>query len=176
MTPTAGAAGQLPLSGVEKLTKTHDTSEFDCGKPALDDWLKRFALVNRASDTAQTYVVHRGGRVVGYFAIAYGSVAREEAPDRITKGLARHPIPVVLLARLAADKAERGTGLGKALLKEALLRIDAASDIAGARAVLVHAIDDEARSFYEHFGFERSPVDDLQLMLLMKDLRASLTR
>ena len=95
-------------------------------------------------------------------------------PERISKGLAKHPIPVILLARLAVDKDEEGTGLGKALLEDALTRIAQAADIVGARAVLVHAIDDEARSFYQHFEFEPSPVHDLQLMLLMKDLRKAL--
>ena len=88
--------------------------------------------------------------------------------------LARHPIPVILLARLAVDKSEAGKGLGKALLKDALVRIASAADIVGARAVLVHAIDEQARKFYEHFDFESSPIHELQLMLLMKDLRKAL--
>ena len=162
------------LSDVEKLNKAHGLSAFDCGKPALDDWLRRFALHNQAADAAQTYVVHRGGRAVGYFSLAYGSVEQEEAPARIARGLARRPVPVILLARLAVDRQERGRGLGKALLKDALLRIEQAADIAGALAVLVQSIDDEASNFYEHFDFERSPVDDLTLMLLMKDIRAVL--
>lgn len=162
------------LSDVETLAKTHDLSAFDCGKPSLNDWLRRYAWQNQAADAARTYVVHRANRVVGYFSLAYGSVQREEVPERIAKGLARHPVPVVVLARLAVDRRETGRGLGKALLKDALLRIEAAADIAGARAVLVHAIDEDARAFYERFDFERSPVDDLTLMLLMKDLRALL--
>lgn len=159
------------LSDVETLAKTHDLSAFDCGKAALNDWLRRYAWQNQAADAARTYVVHRANLVVAYFSLAYGSVRREEAPERIARGLARHPIPVVVLARLAVDRREAGQGLGKALLKDALLRIESAADIAGARAVLVHAIDQDARTFYEHFDFERSPVDDLTLMLLMKDLR-----
>lgn len=173
VTPDAKPA-EPPLSGIEKLSKTHDLSQFDCGKSALTNWLKKYALVNQVSDAAQTYVVHRDGIVVGYYALAYGSVTREEAPERIARGLARHPVPVVLLARLAVDVRERGKGLGAALMKDALLRIEQAADIAGARAVLVHAINDEARGFYKHFGFEPSPIDDLRLMLLMKDLRAAL--
>lgn len=98
----------------------------------------------------------------------------EEAPARIKKGLARHPIPVILIARLAVDASEKGQGLGATLLRDALFRIAAAADQIGARAVLVHAKDDEARKFYEHFGFEPSPIDPLHLLLLMKDLRASL--
>lgn len=163
-----------PLSDVEKLSKTHDVSVFDCGKESLDSWLKRFALTSQQSDSAQTFVVHRGVTVVGYYSLTAGSVRPEEAPARVAKGLAKHPIGVILLARLAVDKTEQGTGLGKALLKDALLRIMAAADTVAARAVLVHAIDEEARKFYEHFGFERSPIDEFELMLLMKDLRAQI--
>ena len=112
--------------------------------------------------------------MVGYYSISAGSVFVEEAPTRISKGLARHPIPVILLARLAVDKDEKGAGLGKALLKDALVRIAQAADIVGARAVLVHAIDEQARKFYLHFGLEPSPIHELQLMLLMKDLRKAL--
>ena len=164
-----------PLSKVEPISESHDVSRFDCGRhESLNDWLKRFALTNERNESARTYVVHRNGLVVGYYSISAGSVSVEEAPTRISKGLARHPIPVILLARLAVDKDERGTSLGKAVLKDALRRIAQAADIVGARAVLVHAIDEQARKFYEHFDFEPSPVHDLQLMLLMKDLRKAL--
>jgi GNAT superfamily N-acetyltransferase len=164
-----------PLSKVERISESHDVSRFDCGgHESLNEWLKRFALTNERNESARTYVVHRNGLVVGYYSISAGSVSVEEAPARISKGLARHPIPVILLARLAVDKDERGAGLGKALLQDALRRIAQAADIVGARAVLVHAIDEQARKFYEHFDFEPSPVHDLQLMLLMKDLRKAL--
>jgi GNAT superfamily N-acetyltransferase len=164
-----------PLSKVEPISELHDVSRFDCGgHESLNDWLKRFALTNERNESARTYVVHRNGLVVGYYSISAGSVSVEEAPARISKGLARHPIPVILLARLAVDKQETGAGLGKALLKDALRRIAQAADIVGARAVLVHAIDEQARKFYEHFDFEPSPVHELQLMLLMKDLRKAL--
>lgn len=113
---------------------------------------------------------------MGYYSLTAGSVRPEEAPPRIAKGLARHPIGIILLARLAIDTREQGRGLGKALLKDALLRAAGAADTIGARAVLVHAIDDGARRFYEHFEFERSPVAEFELMLLMKDLRAQLQR
>lgn len=161
-----------PLSAVEKLLKTHDLTTFDCGNERLNTWLKRFALTNLYSDSAQTFIVHRGGGAVGFYSLTAGSVRPEEAPARIAKGLAKHPIGVILLARLAVDKREQGNGLGKALLKDALLRIMTAADTVGARAVLVHAIDEQARNFYEHFNFERSPIDEFELMLLMKDLRA----
>ena len=166
---------KFPLSKVEAISEFHDVGHFDCGlHESLNDWLKRFALTNQRNESARTYVVHRNGLVVGYYSISAGSVSAEEAPARISKGLARHPIPVILLARLALDKGEQGTGLGKALLKDALARIAQAADIVGARAVLVHAIDDQARKFYQHFDFEPSPVHELQLMLLLKDLRKAL--
>jgi GNAT superfamily N-acetyltransferase len=163
------------LSQVEPLARTHDVTRFNCGPhSSLSDWLKRYAWTNQQNETSRTYVVHRGGRVVGYYSIATGSVSRDEVPARIAKGLAHHPVPVILLTRLAVDTAEQGTGLGKALLKDALIRIASAADIVGARALLVHAIDAEAARFYRHFGFAPSPVNELQLMLLMKDLRSML--
>jgi GNAT superfamily N-acetyltransferase len=164
-----------PLSQVEAIAESHDVSRFDCGgHESLNDWLKRFALTNQKNESARTYVVHRNGAVVGYYSVSAGSVSAEEAPARISKGLARHPIPVILLARLAVDKDEKRTGLGRALIKDALVRIARAADIVGARAVLVHAIDEPAKSFYLHFDFEPSPIHELQLMLLMKDLRKAL--
>ena len=166
-----------PLSGVEKLTTSHDVSQFDCERnPELNDWLKRFALVNQASDSAQTYVVHRAMRVIGYYSLTAGSVRHDEAPARMAKGLAKHPIGVIILARLAVDKPDQRKGIGKALLKDALFRIMAAADTVGARAVLVHAIDDQAAKFYKDCDFEPSPIDPLVLMLLMKDLRAQLNK
>jgi GNAT superfamily N-acetyltransferase len=162
------------LSTLEKLTGAHDVSSFNCGKAPLDDWLRRFALTNQQNDSARTYVVLRDGRVAGYYSLSAGAVRREESPARIGKGLAKHPIGVILLARLAVDRSERGRGLGKQLLADALLRAVNAADEIGARAVLVHAIDEEAANFYEKFGFERSPLEPKQLMLLMKDLRATM--
>ncbi len=166
---------KAPLSKVEPISESHDASQFDCGShESLNDWLKRFALTNQKSESARTYVVHRNGSVVGYYSISAGSVSIERVPSRVAKGIARHPVPVILLARLAVHKDEQGTGLGKALLKDALARIASGADIVGACAVLVHAIDEQARKFYEHFDFEPSPVQDLQLMLLLKDLREAL--
>jgi len=166
-------AEKLPLSSVELLAKHHVAGEFDCKKhPSLNEWLKRFALVNQQSGTARTYVVHRNNRVVGYYSLCPGSVLREEATERVAKHQPAYPIGIILLARLAVDYSEQGQGLGQALLKDALLRASQAADIIGARAVLVHAIDEEARKFYMHFDFEPCPVNDLHLLLLMKDLRA----
>ncbi len=164
-----------PLSAVEPLSGAHELTEFDCGRhPSLNEWLKRYALLNQRSDAARTYVVHRARKVVGYYSLAPASIEKQEAPARIAKGMASHPIGVVLLARLAVDLSEQGTGLGSALLKDALRRSVQAADTISARAVLVHAIDEEARAFYQHFGFEVSPTHEMHLMLLMKDIRAAL--
>ena len=163
------------FSTVRKLAASHDVDAFDCGKEPLDRFLKLYAFGNQKAGSAQTYVVCRGERrVVGYCSLAVGAVEHAEAPDRVGKGLARHPIPVMLLARLAVDRSEQGKGLGKALLKDALLRTAEAAEIAGIRALLVHAKDDEARTWYETFGFEPGPTDPYHLFLLMKDLRALL--
>lgn len=163
-----------PLSPVELLASNHDVGQFDCGKHiSLTDWLKRFARMNQASGDTRTYVVHRNLRVVGYYSLAPGSVSRKEATVRASKS-APESIPSVLLARLALDKAEQGQGLGSALLKDALQRAYAGAEIIGGRAVLVHAIDAEAAAFYRKYGFETCPGLELHLMLLMKDLRASL--
>lgn len=172
--PTPHKPTDASLSPVEKLSKSHDLSAFACGKESLDTWLQRWAQTNQQSDSAQTYVVHRERVVVGYYTLTAGSVRPEEAPTRIAKGLPGNPIGVILLARLAIDKREHGNGLGSALLKDALLRVMSAADAIGARALLVYALDEEARAFYERFNFERSPVNEYHLLLLMKDLRAQI--
>ncbi len=167
---------RTPRLVIDKLGGEYDLSGFDCGSTSLNDWLKKFARMNQQSDSARTYVALKGNCVVGYYALTVGSVHKHESPQRIAKGLAHHPIGVVLLARLAVDRTQQGKGLGKALLFDALTRIEEAADIVGVRAVLVHAIDEQARRFYLHFGFEESPVDQNQLMLLMKDMRRAIGR
>ena len=136
--------------------------------------LQKFAWANQQADSARTYAACRGNRVVGYYALTAGSVHKHESPQRIARGLANHPVGVVLLARLAVDVSEQGKGLGKALLFDALKRVEEAADIVGVRAVMVHAIDDAARKFYEYFNFDPSPIDPFQLMLLLKDVRKAL--
>jgi GNAT superfamily N-acetyltransferase len=156
------------------LEARHDLSAFDCGAPALNEYLQKHAFQNHQNQSARTYVATRGERVVGYYTLAAGSVGREETTARVAKGLARHPVPIILLARLAVDREEQGQGLGAALLKDALLRAAQAAELIGCRAVLVHAKDEAAQAFYRRYGFEPSPVDELHLYLLMKDLKASL--
>lgn len=160
------------FNAVEKLSANHDIDRFDCGKEPLNRFLQRHALTNQAANAARTYVVcGQGNRVVGYYSLAVGAVEYGSAPGRVTRGLARHPVPVMLLARLAVDRTVQGSGLGKALLKDALLRTAQAAEIAGIRALLVHAKDDEAKAWYEHFDFAASPTDPYHLFLLMKDIK-----
>ncbi|MCC7256774.1 MAG: GNAT family N-acetyltransferase [Gammaproteobacteria bacterium] len=161
---------------IEKLTQAHEVDSFDCGQAELNRFLKQQAWVSQQANSARTYVLAERGVVRGYFSLAAGSVAHESASTRVRKGQARHAIPVILLARLAVDRALQGQGVGAALLKDALLRTAAAAETIGARALLVHAKDERARGFYEHFGFEPSPSDPLHLMLVMKDLKARIRR
>ncbi len=163
------------FSAVEKLAAYHDVTEFHTGKRSLDLFLKRHALKNQEADSSQTYVVHRAGNVVGYYSLSYGEVAHDECPEVVRSGMpAQYAIPVMVFARLAVDRRVRGRGLGKALLKDAFLRTVSASAIAGLRAIIVHAIDEEAKAFYSRFGFQDSPTGQLQLMMPIEDVRAAL--
>lgn len=144
----------VPLEAVMPFDHRDDVSSFDCGQPALNDYLQKYALTNQQNRSGRTCVVARGSAVVGYYTLAAGSVEPTAAPARVTKGLARHPVPIILLARLAVDQKEKGRGLGHALLKDALLRALQASELVGCRAVLVHAKDAAAQAFYQRFGFK----------------------
>lgn len=155
---------------VRKLEATDDVSLFDCGQPALNQFMQRFAFISQKSGSSQTYVCCKDGVVAGFYSLAVGSVEPVTAPDRIIKGLARHPVPVMILARLAVHRGHQGSGLGVALLKDALLRTMQAAAIAGIRAMLVHAKDDAARNWYLKWGFEPSPTDAYHLFLLLKDV------
>ena len=167
--------GDEALNPPVLLTRSHDRGAFDCSVPALNEYLKQYALQNQRKNAARTYVATRGNRVVGYYTLAYSSVSLAEAPSSVKAGLAKYPIPVILLARLAVDVIERGQGLGAGLLRDALLRTVHAAEIAGLRAMLVHAKDDAAKAFYEKFGFEPSPIDAYHLFLKVSDIIASLT-
>jgi predicted N-acetyltransferase YhbS len=169
------AKDEPPLNSPIPLEARHQLSAFDCGAPALNDYLKKFALQSQGSQSARTYVVTRGDRVVGYYTLAAASARRDETPARVAKGLAAHPVPVILLARLAVDGVEKAKGLGAGLLKDALLRAVQAADLIGCRAVMVHAKDEAAAAYYRRFGFEQSPTDPFRLFLLMKDVKASVT-
>jgi GNAT superfamily N-acetyltransferase len=155
---------------IEKLRREHVVDTFDCGSDELDRFLVRHAWAAQQAHTAQSYVLAKDLEVLGFYSLAAASVTHEAATERTRKGVPRHPIPAILLARLAVDRSMQGKGLGAALLKDALLRSAQAADTIGARALLVHAKDEAAKSFYEHFDFEASPSDPFHLLLLMKDL------
>jgi GNAT superfamily N-acetyltransferase len=156
---------------IEKLQPHHAVEAFDCGQEALNRFLQKHALHNQHSGGAQTYVGLADETVIGYYALAVGSVEQEHAPERVKKGLAKHSIPIMLLARLAVDFRWQKQGVGAGLLKDAMLRTLQAADIAGIRALVVHAKDEGARKFYERFDFLPSPTDPLHLFMLLKDVR-----
>lgn len=156
---------------IEKLQREHDLEAFDCGQQELNRFLQKYALPNQYSDGAQTYVGLVDTLVVGYHSLATGSVEQERAPARVKKGLASHSISILLLARLAVDRQWQGQGIGADLLKDAMRRTVTAADIAGIRALVVHAKDNVAKGFYQHFDFIPSPTDPLHLFILLKDLR-----
>ena len=168
---TSASAG---YEAVRKLTPADSVALFDCGQPALNQFLQRYALINQKAHSAQTYVCCLGTQVVGFYSLSVGSVDVADAPTRVAKGLARHRMPVMILARLAVAQAHQGKGLGRALLKDALLRTAQAADIAGIRCLLVHAKDDAARQWYASWEFEPSPTDAYHLYLMLKDLKALL--
>ena len=159
----------------QALNAKHQLDDFDCGKPALNDWLVRHAMQAQSSGSARTCVVVEGGRVVGYFSLAVGQADAMEVPDRIRKGMGSYPIPVVILARLAVSLQDQGKGIGIGMLQEAIRRTIAIADQAGVRALLTHPIDEDASRFYRRFGFESSPIREQQLLLLLKDARRLLS-
>jgi GNAT superfamily N-acetyltransferase len=160
----------------ERLGPDHVLHGFDSGERSLDTWLLRHARSASAAGSAQTFVIvgRRQERVVGYYALTVASVEHADVTARARKGMPAHPIPTVLLARLAVDRSAQGEGLGAWLLQDAMRRALAAAENMGIRALLVHALHASARGFYERFGFEPSPTDPLNLQLLIKDIRRSL--
>lgn len=158
----------------EPLEGRHDPTDFDCGEPALNDWLRDHALASHRAEFSKTYVLHDNDRILGYHTLAAGCVVPDDAPDRISQGGGRHQIPVAVLARLGIDRSISGRGYGSGLVRDALYRVAAAADIIGVRAVLVHLKWPELRAFYERFDFEPSALSDNQMFLLMKDLRRNL--
>ncbi len=157
------------------LSVEHRLDAFDCGVEVLDQWLRRYALRNQQAGATRTFVVTDDKRgVVGYYSLAAGSVDHGTATSRAKRGLARHPIPVMVLARLAVDRRYQGCAIGRSLLRDAILRTIAVSEHAGIRALLVHAKNESVRRFYAQQGFEPSPIDPLVMMLLVKDARKAL--
>jgi GNAT superfamily N-acetyltransferase len=164
------------LPRIEKLQRTHAIDSFDCGREALNRFLFRHALQNQQAGASQTYVALIGEEVVAFYTLVVGQVDYSGAPERLTKGLARHPVPIMLLARLAVATAWQGKGLGSGLLRDAMLRTLQAADIAGIRAFAVHAKDDDARVFYQRFDLIPSPTDPYHLFILLKDVRSAVER
>ena len=157
----------------EVLGPDHDFSLFDSGTPVLDDWLRRRALRNQESGALRTYVICAGKRVVGYYALAAGAIAPLQATGRTRRNMP-DPVPMMVIGRLAIDGAFQGRRLGRALLRDVVLRTMQAADLAGIRAILVHAISEDAKRFYERHGFEPSPVDPMTLMVTLRDARQAL--
>ena len=162
----------MTLTAPQPLRPDHDVSLFESGRPVLDNWLRQRAERNERSGASRTYVVCEDAHVVGYYCLASGSVESRNAPGRVRRNMP-DPIPVMLMGRLAVDKTKQGTGLGRALLKDAILRTLKAADIAGIRALLVHALDQQAANFYLHNGFAASPIDPLMLILPLDVVRKS---
>ncbi len=157
------------LPAPQLLTAKHVVSEFDCGVPSLDEWLRRRALVNQSKGASRTYVVSDTDRVVAFYALAASAVASGAAPGRFKRNMPE-PIPVVVLGRLAIARSHQGRGLGRALFQDAAQRVIHASEAIGIRGLLVHAISDEAKSFYLSLGLTASPIEPMTLMATIEDL------
>jgi GNAT superfamily N-acetyltransferase len=165
---TGGHPSEHALTAPVPLAPDHDIEPFESGVAALDEWLKRRARRNEAEGAARTFVACAGQRVVGYYSLAAGSVLHATATGRVRRNMPE-PVPVVLLGRLAVDRAWQGKGPGADLLSDAVLRIVGAAETIGVRAILVHAISADAKAFYEKHGFRTSPVDPMTLMITVEE-------
>jgi GNAT superfamily N-acetyltransferase len=162
-------SGAGEINPPQKLSPEHDLSRFDSGEPMLDGWLRRHAQRNETSGASRTYVVCAARKVVvGYYSLAVGAVAHVDAPGRVRRNMP-DPVPVMVLGRLAVDQAFHGRGVGTGLLRDAVLRTLQAAEIAGIRAILVHAISENAKRFYEKYGFVASPIDSLTVMITVAE-------
>lgn len=160
--------------GLVALTADHDLAGFDCGNDQLNDWLTNHALASQKADLARTYLVLGGGAVAAYVSLTTGSIRPDRAPKRYARGMPRHPIPTILIARLAVARARQGQGIGRRLLGEALRLAVVVSDTAAARLVVVDAIDDQAAAFYRRWGFIEVPENPHRLFRKVSDIRRSL--
>jgi GNAT superfamily N-acetyltransferase len=160
-----------PSLHIEKLHRTHNVEQFTCGQPELDRFLIRHALQAQQSNSSQTYVAVSGTEIVGFYTIVAGEVQHAQAPERVVKGMSRHPIPLLVLARLAVHTKAQRKGIGSGMLLDALGRTLQVADVIGMRALAVHAKDDRAVAFYQHFGFSPSATDARHLFMIVKDVR-----
>jgi predicted N-acetyltransferase YhbS len=156
------------VTAPEPITASHHTESFACGIPVLDEWLRRRALKNEVSGASRTFVICQDRQVVGYYTLATGSVEHRDAPGKIRRNMP-NPIPVMVLGRLAVDQEQQHAGLGRGLLKDAVLRTLTVSQHAGVKALLVHALSEDAKRFYTRSGFLESPFDPMTLMIALQD-------
>jgi GNAT superfamily N-acetyltransferase len=161
----------MTIKKPEPLINNHDLSDFNCGNEELNEWLKKYARLAMASGSARTYVVCDDDQVVGYYSLTVSEVNIDQVSERVGKGIGKYPIPVVLIARLVVQNSHNGLGIGKGMLKDAIIRAVIVAEQAAIRALLVHAIDEDAFNFYKKFGLEPSPIRNNQLILLLKDAR-----
>ena len=163
-----GISAPCPIAG------THDVTSFDCGDATLNDWLQRRAIKNESSGASRTFVVCEDNTVIVYYSLAVGAIAREETSGKVRRNMP-DPIPVMVLGRLAVDASWQGTHIGIGMLKDAIQRTLIVAEQAGIRALLVHALSDKARSFYQHWGFHESPTNDMTLMIRLDEARKVMT-
>ena len=170
---TGGTTGKDALTAPEPLATDHELDLFESGVATLDEWLQRRARRNEAEGASRTFVICAGRSVVGYYSLAAGSILHASATGRVRRNMP-DPVPVLLLGRLAVDRNWHGKGLGADLLYDAVLRAIGAAESVGVRAILVHAISDDAKAFYEKHGFRASPVEPMTLMITIEEARRML--
>ncbi|MEQ1696657.1 MAG: GNAT family N-acetyltransferase [Hyphomicrobiaceae bacterium] len=165
------SAAEVQLTAPELLKPAHILDGFDCGEEVMNAWLQRRALGAAQDESARTYVVCRGGKVVGYYAIANGSLLHADAPGSLRRN-APNPIPALILARLAVDRSETGNGIGPGMLRDAMKRAVLVADISGMKTLLVHALDEKRAEYYEKYGFKRLSAGSLTLFMATRTIRA----